>query len=202
MEKTNLRSNPNKSCGWRDIEMSWDGDFCKTGLETVWPDGQPGEGHQVHGVGEGQDDGPVLVRPQRVHGSLLVRDLDTKGARSGTTTNHEVGVRLVSTKDQVFDHHSLTVQSNHIPTEDSPAFHWPQNQRLGNIHLGCLCHQHSTNHFLWKQNISKTVVMDDGTNAQIFNPNPVTWSLELDNELDNKSAKNGSRVMNCNIFGP
>ena len=48
--------------GWHR-EMSGDGDVSKTGLQAFRPDGQPGDGVEVQGGREAEDDRPVLVHP-------------------------------------------------------------------------------------------------------------------------------------------
>ena len=128
--------------------MSRDGDVSKTGLETLRPDGEPGEGVEVQGGGEAEDDRPVLVHPQASHGALLVSDLDPVSTRPSSGAHHEVGVGLVATEYQVLDHHSLTVDGHNISTEGSAARKSSQDLRRRQIDLDAVWDQDPAYHLL------------------------------------------------------
>ena len=130
------------------IEVSGQGDVSEAGLETLGPDGQPGEGVEVHGGGQAEDDRPVLVHPQAGHRALLVSNLNTVGTRPASRAHHEESVGLVPTEYQVLDHHSLTVDGHDISTVGPATSESSQDLRLGKIHLDVIWHQDTSNHLL------------------------------------------------------
>ena len=159
---TYLRAHTEDRDGRGNVEISGDGDVGKAGLETLGPDGQPGEGVEVHGGGQAEDDRPVLVHPQAGHRAFLVSNLNTVGTRPASRAHHEESVGLVPTEYQVLDHHSLTVDGHDISTVGPATSESSQDLRLGKIHLDVIWHQDTSNHLLkcdgwWGKNMLQLI---------------------------------------------
>ena len=132
----------------RNVQTSRDGDVSEAGLETLGPDGEPGDRVDVYTRGEAQDDGPVLVAPEAGHGALLVRQLDPVRTGAGTRAHHEEGLRLVAAEDQVLDHQGLAVDDDHVSAVGSPSGQRSQDLRRGKTQLDLVQHQNSAYHLL------------------------------------------------------
>ena len=130
------------------IEVSGQGDVSEAGLETLGPDGQPGQGVEVQARGQAQDDRPVPVAPEAGHGPLLVSKLHPVGRGTWARAHHEEGVWLVAAEYQVLDHQSLAVDGHHVPAEGPPPHQRPQDVGGGQPQLEVIRHQDAAYHLL------------------------------------------------------